>query len=237
MFLKTRLATGAIAGVLTLAIAGGAAAAAFTPVEATANVAAERGKGNDKVVATLTAVLARLVAAGTLTADQQAKILEAVQTAVRPNGQHLKRIWNAAMRLVNEYLGLDKDAVNAALREGATLGQLADATGGKSRQGLIDHVVAGLTTLAATAVTDGHVTQAQADEFTAALPARVTELVDHVYVNKEKRERAKERAEKLKELNRQFKERREELRETWKQRLDELKQTWKDKRAALKQGI
>lgn len=237
MTLTRKIATGAVAGILSLAVTGTAASAAFVPAETVATagiqvaddtrVVAERGdKG--KALGTLEAVLDRLVANGTITAEQKAKIVEALRPRPDTSGRHLKEIWAGAMRFSVEYLGLPAEDVKAALRSGQSLGQLADATAGKTRQGLIDHLVAAITLLIDQGVTDERITAEQAERFKAGLLEKVTKFVDHVYAKKTPREGAKEKREAAKE-------RAKELKETFKERAKELKERFKERREALKE--
>ena len=78
------------------------------------------------------------------------------------------------------YLGTTTDALRTQLESGKTLAQIADATSGKSASGLIGALVASEKTDIAKAVTAGKLTQAQADEITANLTQRVTDLVNGV---------------------------------------------------------
>jgi polyhydroxyalkanoate synthesis regulator phasin len=232
MLLKTKVVTGALAGVLTLAMSGAVALAAFQPAEALATggvrvdaaataASTERGKG----VEVLTDVLARLVASGAITAEQQAKILEAVQAAAEEKPKRaapgqLKRIWASFLRLSFAYLAIPKDELNTALRSGQSLGQLAAETDGKSRQGLIDHLVVEATAFIDKGVADGKLTEEQAAEAESGLTERVTAFVDHVY-QKKPAERAKERVEQAKDRAAQAKERAKERLEKQVERLKE----------------
>jgi hypothetical protein len=78
------------------------------------------------------------------------------------------------------YLGISQTALETALQSGKTLAQVADATSGKSAAGLIDALVAHEKTELAAAVTAGRLTQAQADQLSANLKQRVTDLVNGV---------------------------------------------------------
>jgi hypothetical protein len=78
------------------------------------------------------------------------------------------------------YLGLSLNELQTALQAGKTLGQVADATSGKSAAGLIEALVQADQTELAKAVTAGRLTQAQADQVSAALKTRVTDLVNGV---------------------------------------------------------
>lgn len=79
------------------------------------------------------------------------------------------------------YLGISQDALVADLRSGKTLGQVADATAGKSKAGLVAALVAQEKAELARAVTNGRLTQAQADRLSAVLEQRITNLVDGTF--------------------------------------------------------
>ena len=229
MFLKTKIATGAVAGVLTLAMTGAAAFAAFQPagplvsaaVHATdtGTSAAERGK-NTGHVRSLEAILGRLVANGTITAEQKTQILAAVSSAdSEENGaRHLKRIWSSLMGFAVEYLGLETEAVTAALRGGTSLGALAGATEGKSRDEMIVFIGAEVTALIDQAVLDEKITAERAETAKAGLADKVAKFVDHVYEKRVAKDRAKELKERAKELKERAKERAKELKERLKER-------------------
>jgi hypothetical protein len=76
------------------------------------------------------------------------------------------------------YLGVSTSNLLKELQAGKTLGQVADATSGKSKAGLIDALVAHEKSELAQAVKDGHLTQAQADQIASDLTARVTAHVN-----------------------------------------------------------
>lgn len=76
------------------------------------------------------------------------------------------------------YLGLSQSELQTDLQSGKTLAQIANATSGKSSSGLIDALVAARQKQLAAAVTAGTLTQAQADQFTAMLKSRITNMVN-----------------------------------------------------------
>jgi hypothetical protein len=78
------------------------------------------------------------------------------------------------------YLGLSQASLETALQSGKTLAQVANATSGKSAAGLVDALVAAEKTELAAAVTAGRLTQAQADQLTATLKDRFTNMVNGV---------------------------------------------------------
>jgi hypothetical protein len=74
------------------------------------------------------------------------------------------------------YLGVTDEALRTSLMSGKTLAQIAEATAGKSKAGLIAALVAAEQKELAAAVTAGRLTQAQADSISSGLQARVTDL-------------------------------------------------------------
>lgn len=76
-----------------------------------------------------------------------------------------------------EVLGLTTDELREQLRSGKTLAEVATAQG-VDRQTLVDALVASATERLTQAVTDGKLTQAEADERLAELPDKIGSLVD-----------------------------------------------------------
>jgi hypothetical protein len=79
------------------------------------------------------------------------------------------------------YLGLTPTALATQLQTGQTLAQIADATSGKSAQGLVDALVAAEKKSLADAVAAQRLTQAQADRISQTLAQRTTDLVDGTF--------------------------------------------------------
>ena len=194
MFITTKLATAAVTGVLSLAVTSAAAFAAFQPdtrpmltsaVEgASTTVQAERegnGKGKDRIKE----VLDKLVAKGVITQAQEDAIVAAFKEAAGDRDEHgLKLALGDLMKISADYLGLTKDDLMAQMKAGKSLGEIANATAGKSREGLITfdtaHVIAQLDK----AVADGKITQERADEMKTHLLEHVTKFVDHKFEHK-----------------------------------------------------
>jgi len=138
----------------------------------------------DALVAAEKAEIAAAVTAGRLTQAQADQItadltrrLTDLVNGVRPDhgpggGDELA--------VITGYLGLTAPDLRTQLESGKTLGQIADATSGKSKAGLTDALVAAEQKEIAAAVTAGRLTQAQADEITAGLTQRFTDLVNGV---------------------------------------------------------
>jgi hypothetical protein len=77
------------------------------------------------------------------------------------------------------YLGTTTSNLLTQLQSGKTLAQIANGTNGKSASGLVDALVAHEKTEIADAVKGGRLTQAQADQVTANLQQRFTDLVNN----------------------------------------------------------
>jgi polyhydroxyalkanoate synthesis regulator phasin len=203
MFTKTTLATGALVGVLSLAVTGAAAFAAFQPAALTeaavasarpdtaSNVAAER----DGPATAIAAILERLVQNGTITAAQKEAILAALREAKerkgdgdrkpgdgkgKDKGKHLQPrairgdLWKAA----SDYLGVERGQLMRQMKDGKSLGQIADATSGKSRAGLIAAMVAAANAEIDDAVAKGKLTAEQAAKAKERVPGAVEKFVD-----------------------------------------------------------
>jgi hypothetical protein len=76
-----------------------------------------------------------------------------------------------------DYLGVDVATLLGDLRSGKSLAQIADATKGKSADGLISALVADANAKLAAAVKDGKLTQARSDAISGKLQQWITALV------------------------------------------------------------
>lgn len=79
------------------------------------------------------------------------------------------------------YLGVDEQTLFSELGSGKTLAQIAEATSGKSEEGLVAAMVGAQQKQLDAAVESGSLTQAQADEIAAGLEARVTAMVEGTF--------------------------------------------------------
>jgi hypothetical protein len=145
----------------------------------------------DALVAAEKSELAAAVKAGDLTqaqADYLAADLKAHETAEvngtfrghgpgGPGGRH-GHGHGDGLAAAATYLGVTQCALLAQLQSGKTLAQIAEATSGKSTAGLVAALVAAEKTEIAAAVKAGKLTQAQADQITTGLQARVTAMVN-----------------------------------------------------------
>ncbi|HZP94814.1 MAG TPA: hypothetical protein VFC31_00565 [Candidatus Limnocylindria bacterium] len=77
------------------------------------------------------------------------------------------------------YLGTTDADIRTKLRAGETLAQIANATAGKSRDGLIAALVTAATAKIDQAQKDGKITADQATQAKANLTTRITQLVDN----------------------------------------------------------
>ena len=77
-----------------------------------------------------------------------------------------------------DYLGLSQADIAKALREGKSLGDIANATPGKSKDGLVGQIATTANTKIDKAATDGKITVDQATALKAQVGAAVTALVD-----------------------------------------------------------
>ena len=177
--LRGRVATLAVAGLLGTSLLGGVAYAAtsdtgahtLTAIGGAPSAMGEHPGGGDA----LAGILKELVTKGTITQAQADAVSAALQAArpERPAGPVRVGI-NAA----ETYLGLTGEQIHTQLGTGKSLGEIAAATAGKTRAGLIAALVQAENALIDKAVTDGKLTAAQATERKAQVTSRVTEMVD-----------------------------------------------------------
>jgi hypothetical protein len=140
----------------------------------------------DALVADAKQHIASDVSGGRLTQAQADKILSGLEqhitTRVNSNGPadgpHGRGGPHGGLDAAATYLGLSETELMTKLQSGQTLAQIADATAGKSKAGLIAALVAGEKSHLDQAVKDGRLTQAQADAMSANIESRVTDLVN-----------------------------------------------------------
>lgn len=165
-----------------------------TSLAAIAN--ATPGKSRDELVRTLTAAvdsaIDRAVTDGKITPEQADKAKAAAPEHIAKFVDHVypKRDPRAAAPKVHafignavsastEYLGLTTKDLMAALRSGKSLGEIADGTSGKSRDGLVAAITASAGTKIDAAAQAGKITADQATQLKASVGNAVTTLVDH----------------------------------------------------------
>jgi hypothetical protein len=166
-------------GGLTAAAIGlpGLAGAQGDSTSTTAAPDAEAGQPHGGRGRILQGVLSDLVADGTITQAQADAVSEAI--AVKAGEVRERRADRRAERAeqLATFIGVTTDELKAELRSGKSLADVAEAHGHTSDE-LVAAIVAAITTRLDAAVTDGKLTQAQADAVKAAAPARVERLVE-----------------------------------------------------------
>jgi len=83
-----------------------------------------------------------------------------------------------AIAVARDYLGITQADLTKALREGKSLGDVANATAGRSRDGLVAQLTTAANTRIDKAATDGKVTAAAAAALKGQVGSAVTALVD-----------------------------------------------------------
>jgi hypothetical protein len=148
------------------------------------------GKSADGLIDALAAAAKKHIAAdvtsGRLTQEQADTILAGLKQHVTarvnstgpPRGPHGHGGPHGGLDAAATYLGLSESDLMTKLQSGKTLGEIADATSGKSKAGLLAALVADEKSHLAQAVKDGRLTQAQADAMSADIESRVTDLVN-----------------------------------------------------------
>jgi hypothetical protein len=115
--------------------------------------------------------------ADTITAGLQQRFTDLVNGTL-PKGRPGFGFHAGGLDAAATYLGLTDDQLRTQLESGKTLAQIANATSGKSADGLIAALVADAKKDIAAAVSAGRLTQAQADAITSDLQQHVTDLVN-----------------------------------------------------------
>jgi hypothetical protein len=161
--MRSKLATVALAG--ALGITGVVGAALVAP--ALSYAATGDSTALDDRVASLKDALEGLVSDGTLTQSQA----DEVATTLAERGP-LGHSGRGA-----EALGLTEDELRTAAQEGTTLAQLAEREG-VSTSALVDAMVAAGREHLSEEVTEGELTQAEADAKATELETRITESLD-----------------------------------------------------------
>jgi len=189
MKITKRIAPAGLAGVLGLAGLGVAAVGAPLAVAAGSAPTAEAGAGDassDRLQA-ITDELADLVADGTITQDQADEVAAALaeSDALRPGGPggpdgpdgHGGMV-PLDLDVAADALGLTPEELRDALAtEGTTLADVAEEQGVETAT-LVDALVAAGEERIEQAVTDGRLTQEQADELRESLPERVAAAIE-----------------------------------------------------------
>jgi hypothetical protein len=132
----------------------------------------------DKAHAKLKAVLDALVAKNVITPAQEDAIIVAL-TADKKDHPKLRELVGDVAKESVSYLGLPADQVKQQLRSGKSLGEIANGTAGKSRDGLLSDLDAKAADRIKAAVAAGTITQAQADQLAPKVDDAIVKIVDH----------------------------------------------------------
>ncbi len=174
--MRTKLATYALVGTLGLTgVAGGALLAPAVSYAATSTTDAVSDR-----VTSLKDALAGLVTAGTITQSQADEVATTLaETMPEPGGHHGRGggRHGADLAAAADALGLTQDELRAQAEAGKTLAEVAAAQG-VSEDDLVAALVKAEKAELAAAVTDGRLTQAQADARAADLQTRITDSLD-----------------------------------------------------------
>ena len=181
--LRSKTVAIATAGFLGAGLLGGVAFAAVPATTDTAWTAAPKAAPaaqttDEKARAKLKAVLDALVAKNVITQAQEDAIVSAL-TADRTAHPKLREFVGDVAKESVSYLGLPADQVKQQLRAGKSLGEIANATPGKSRDGLLADLDAKAKDRIQAAVAAGTITQAQADQLTPKVLDGIVKVVDH----------------------------------------------------------
>lgn len=152
------------------------------------------------LIAAATKRLDARLAAGRITEERRAELLAAMETRIDalivgtapvgrqagpgrggdhgnqggPGAEHA----HADLRAATEaYLGLDDATIRTQLDAGKSLGEVADATAGKSAAGLKDALVAAITTFVNAEVAAGRMTEDEKAKVLADAPTRIDEML------------------------------------------------------------
>jgi hypothetical protein len=136
----------------------------------------------DVLVAAAKKQIAADVSSGRLTQSRANELLSGLEQhvtdRVNSNGLPGRPHGPGGLGAAATYLAVSESDLMTALRSGKPLGEIADATSGKSKAGLVAALVADEKSHLDQAVQDGRLTKAQADAIAANLESRVTDLVD-----------------------------------------------------------
>ena len=170
------------AGVLGMGLLSGVAFA-MTPVSADAATqvapdsrvtSAEQDRRDGK----LKAVLDGLVAKGVITQAQEDAIIDALK-AEHKDHPKIKEFVGDVLKSSVDYLGLPTDQVKKDLHAGKSLGEIANATPGKSRDGLLKFLDDAANKRIAAAVDAGKITKDQAEKLRTKVDEAIVRIVDH----------------------------------------------------------
>jgi hypothetical protein len=136
-----------------------------------------------RLAATAVAVVVASVGAGTAAAcghdgDAMRSGVRAAHFAKHHGSKHHHHQRVSLLALPAAYLGVSTDTLKDQLKSGKTLAEIANATSGKSAQGLVDYLVAKAKPKLDAKVAAGKLTQAQENDWLDKLTTWVTAAVN-----------------------------------------------------------
>jgi hypothetical protein len=174
----------AVAVGASLLAGAGAGAALMTPVVATAADGSSNGSNGDAPErrapgAWVRDALQGLVEDGTINEEQATAVAEALEAArpEGPMGGHRRFGPGPGLGAAAEALGIEASELRSALQDGQTIAQVAESRD-VPLQSVIDAIVADMNSHLDEAVSNGRLTQEQADEIKANATERATALVN-----------------------------------------------------------
>ncbi len=166
-----------VLGVATSTLSGGTALAS-NDTHTTPTFAEQREKGHDR----LADVLNMLVQKGVITAQQKDAILDALKHAHGGRDHdrdNRRRFLGNVLEESVQYLGVPADQVKDQLAAGKSLGEIANQTTGKSRDGLVNYLDDAAAKRIKEAVDDKKITPDQAEKIRTSVDAMIVKIVDH----------------------------------------------------------
>ena len=181
--LRSKAVAVATAGFLGAGLLGGVAFAAVpattasiemgAPVTQTAAADAEKGR------AKLKAALDALVAKNVISQSQEDAIIAALTADHKDGHPKLRELTGDVLKASVDYLGVPADQVKTQLMAGNSLGEIANHTAGKSRDGLVQTLDVAAGKRIDAAVDAGKLTKDQADARRAKVNEAIVKIVDH----------------------------------------------------------
>jgi hypothetical protein len=187
------LAAGAGAGFVltgatgTAGASGSAAGASSTAAPATTTAPSGQNGAESKTAdrtQRLREILDPLVKNGTITQAQEDKVIAALEKAQPAFGRggfdglgHFGPFGDAELAAAAKAIGISADDLLSAIRSGQTIAQVAKAHNIAASK-VVDAMTAAIKDRIQTAVTNGRMTQAQADSAVAAAKNRITAIVN-----------------------------------------------------------
>lgn len=142
-----------------------------------AEIAVENGKTRDGLIAALAAAATEKIGQFV---DQKGAFGSGRRGG--PGGPgfpgKVRHVAVAVFEVASDYLGIEREALLERVRAGESLGEIADDTQGKSRDGLVDAIVAATNAKLDEAVANGRITEEQAAKMRANSEEMAERLVD-----------------------------------------------------------